>query len=525
MQRSAMRSYYAHLETTAAKTITQKPVLRTSAIFPVMQRTGMTSRLLFLGYWILKRHIKEIAMVVTLRNLQGQVLFRDLSTITEAKTFRIELTDCLKQTELAPNADFDGSLEVEFFSTQNLVFPYPAVTVNYYGPSFSSVVHTAQRTYNDFEDMQRNSESNVPECGFNIYADANREPVIGLVNGPEEAAAQIFEIMLYNLHGETLSLNIPMERLAPYQTTWIYPARLCKLEDFLKGESGTAKLKFHVNWIFPRLLVGNIQSSPPGFVITHSYYDTSHSTSDRDYWLTPEPGWFTASLMLPLDLTQGLNTSVYFYPIYSPGAFAIHVEVYDRHGRLLKKDKEGIRLGNGGFHRLDLGAFCENLSREDFLGVRLLAVPLEENRLPARVKVAIDIGHPEQALPCNICTNLQPYVPGWQQKPSTFRWGPVLADQPLAKVWIMNSSPQDPYNKETKVTITFFHEQDSQTLVRELSIPPQGFIVINPKEDPELDTFFNNTVGWFTAIADNPYTTTYYFAESAAGIVGGDHGY
>lgn len=520
-----MRSYYAHLESTVNKGLAQKPILRSSAIFPAMQRPGISTRLLFMGYWMLKRNMREIAMVLTLRSQRGEPIFRDYNCITEAKAYRIELADCLEKAGRHRDENFEGSLEVEFFSTQNLFFPYPAVTVNYYGPEFSSVVHTAQRVFNDFEDKKRNTESTVPECGFNIYAQPEREAVIGLVNGPEEAPAQSLQMTVYNLNLEELLLDIPLQKLAPYETVWIFPAHHADLVSFLQGKPGTAKVRFHLRWVFPRLLAGNLQRAPNGLVITHTYYDTSESGSDKDYWLAPDPGWQWASLMLPVDLSQGANTSLYFYPIYSPSSFTIGVEIYDQKGCLIKKDDHYLSLGRGGFHRLDLQSFCQDMEQTPLMGVRLVAYPKEEDRLPARVKLALDIGHPEQALPCNICTNLQPYVPGWRQKPSTFRWGPILADQPHAQVWIMNSSPAEPFQKEAKVQLTIYREQDTRTLEREWTIPPHGFILLSPETDPELAQFLEGKIGWFTAISDNPYTTTYYFAKSQAGIVGGDHGY
>src|SRR5262249_4845138 len=152
-----------------------RPTVRSSAIFPVINDPGIHSRILFMGYWILKRNIHEILAVVNLRSLKGKLLGRQTFTISEPKTYRLELTEQLAQAGLPPDAPFSGSLEVEFFSTVNLVFPFPAVVINYYGEHFSTVVHTAQRIYNDFDDMNRNSQTQVPESGFNIYADEDRE--------------------------------------------------------------------------------------------------------------------------------------------------------------------------------------------------------------------------------------------------------------------------------------------------------------------------------------------------------------
>ena len=60
-----MRSYYAHLSTTAPEKIgpiAPKPTCRASAIFPAF-RSGISSRIIFLGYWQLKRNIEQLTAV------------------------------------------------------------------------------------------------------------------------------------------------------------------------------------------------------------------------------------------------------------------------------------------------------------------------------------------------------------------------------------------------------------------------------------------------------------------------------
>src|ERR1700733_5282582 len=94
-----MRSYYAHLQTTLPSegAISPKSIFRSSAIFPVIHSSLLKSRLLFLGYWMLKRHIKEIGCVVSLRNLKGAILSRRFLQIQEAKSFRFEVEEELQR--------------------------------------------------------------------------------------------------------------------------------------------------------------------------------------------------------------------------------------------------------------------------------------------------------------------------------------------------------------------------------------------------------------------------------------------
>jgi hypothetical protein len=527
-----MRSYYEHLETAmaVAKTaVPTHPTVRSSAIFPVMNLPGIHSRILFMGYWILKRNIKEILTVVNLRSEKGILLGRQTFTITEPKTYRIELVDQLAAANLSTDDPFVGSLEIEFYSTVNLFFPFPAVVINYYGPHFSTVVHTAQRVYNDFDDLMRNSQTQVPESGFNIYADEQHEPFIGLINGAEAVDNSVFSMEFYNLHQEKLTHDLFLDRLEPYEMRMIYPSQHVNLGEFLKGEVGAAKARFHVNWIFPRLIVGNIDSSLPALSITHTYYDTSGADSNSDYWQPAQEGWFDAAVMVPAQVAAQHFTNIYFYPIYSPSSFAIDVEFYDSNGKLVG-DKRNALLMEAPFSslkRIELKALAKELNIDGRLPlcVRLIGRPINNSRLPARVKIGLDVGNDPDQMPCNICTNLHPFNVALENKPKSFRWGPVLCDQPEASIWITNSTPQINYTREAEVDLTFYREDDTATCVRHFSLHPHGFRAIYPNEDPELRDFFKGKVGWFTAVTTNPYTSTYYFAENPAGTLGGDHGF
>lgn len=527
-----MRSYYAHLENAIFQPnvkIPPKPVFRSSAIFPILSVPGISARMLFMGYWILKRHIKEIAAQINLRSSSGQLLNRSSLLIQEPKTYRIELKDQLVAAGLPPDEPFTGSLEIEFFSTANLVFPFPAVVINYYGPAFSSVVHTAQRVYNDFDDMRNNSQTHVPEAGFNIYADDDHEPFFGIVNGAESIKNAKIVMDFFNSDNEKLTHEISFPLLNAYETRFIYPHREINLHAFLKDKPGTAKIKFDISWIFPRLVVGNIQHSLPAMTITHSYYDCSEAMTESDYWRPAEPLWHPATLMVPVSIRDQHFTNVYFYPIYSPSHVVIDIEIYNQKGELLgKKERYLLLQKNGGkYQNIPFKAICSDLGidSDQDLGARIIARTEDGSRIPARIKLGLDLGEEVHQMPCNICTNLQPFNPALENKPTSFRWAPILADRPCATVWIMNSSPQKDYKRSAEIDLTFFREKDTSTIKRKISVSPNGFHVIRAENDEELSKFFENTIGWFTAVTSNPFTTTYYFTEDPSGVMGGDHGF
>ena len=155
-----MKSFYEHLrsrlEFGEQVQNVRKPVFRSSGIFPVIQNSSYTTEVLFMGYWLIKRDIHEISSLITLRDKSGNILKREFMSIKEPRCYSIGLDLMLK--DISNETDFMGSVEVEFFSTQDMVYPFPALVLNYYNDEFNTCVHTIGRIYNDFEDLTENEK-------------------------------------------------------------------------------------------------------------------------------------------------------------------------------------------------------------------------------------------------------------------------------------------------------------------------------------------------------------------------------
>ena len=180
-----MKSYYQHLSSTREfgekKNILKKPILRSSAIFPVVYNEFYSSAIHFLGYWLLKRNIPEVTLVITLRNSVGNTLSRQTQTINTAKAFSINLDKILNEINYTGNS-FVGSIETEFHTTRDMVFPYPALVLEYQNEQFNTCVHTLGRIYNDLEDLKENDATHVPETGFDIHESDDLKSFLSFVN-------------------------------------------------------------------------------------------------------------------------------------------------------------------------------------------------------------------------------------------------------------------------------------------------------------------------------------------------------
>ena len=243
-----------------------------------------------------------------------------------------------------------------------------------------------------------------------------------------------------------------------------------------------------------------------------------------------ETAWYPASLMIPVSIQDNHFTNVYFYPIYSPSKFHIDVEIYNALGQMIGKKENvlTIKSPSPGYHRIPIKSICQELgiypglhqnsnldsakapglndrksphisnirrlaiaqprelSRgpnsnfdagqgikgEKELGARIIAIAENNQRIPARIKLGLDVGEAADQMPCNICTNLQPFNPALETKPKSFRWGPVLADQKNALVWLMNSAPLVHYEKSAEIEVTFFFAKKTHPQSLEKSLFP-----------------------------------------------------
>ena len=181
-----MKSYSQHLKSTQefgeTHSTTKKPILRSSGIFPVIQNQHYSSSIHFLGYWFLKRNIPELTLDITLRNVDGKTLLQKTEIIDIAKAFSVNLSSLLSEVDFDIKNNFLGSIEIEFHSTKDLVFPYPALVLEYHNEKFNTCVHTLGRIYNDPEDLKENESFKVPESGFDILVNDDLNSFLSFVN-------------------------------------------------------------------------------------------------------------------------------------------------------------------------------------------------------------------------------------------------------------------------------------------------------------------------------------------------------
>ena len=525
-----MKSFYEHLRSShefgEQVQNTRKPIFRSSGIFPVIKNSFYSTQILFLGYWLLKRNISEISSLVTLRDQSGNILKRNFMSITEPKSYSIDLDSMLKDN--SNEDDFLGSMEVEFFSTCDMVFPYPALVLNYFNDKFNTCVHTLGRIYNDSEDLSENEQFLVPETGFDIYSDSELTSFLAFVNGPKINDDGIINYVITNHESKKFSGQFSIGKINSFETVFIkFLKYIPKLNEILNGKSGSISLKHNFSGFYPRFLVGNMHSSFPSVSFTHSYYDCTSCVSKSDYWDRISDNYHDSSIYIPLFVDNNYYTDLIFYPNFSPSSLDLQINIYDKNGNLLQEfpNFKKIDSNESKLLKLHLNDLVKDLNtdKQNILTAHIIVNSVEQ-KIPARIKFGLNVGilNKEAKLPSNICFNLHPGNPQTENKPGSFHWFPLFnIGNTVASIG--NFSPLKNYSRSSQIILNFYRETDSESIERKIEIAPFNEFRFELDEDSEIKSFLQNTNGWVTMKADNPYIHGYYFNFHSSGAVAGDH--
>jgi hypothetical protein len=524
-----MKSYYQHLKSTKEfgekQNLIKKPILRSSGIFPVVKNEYYTSSIHFLGYWLLKRNISEVALVITLRNSDGNTLLRKIESINSAKAFAVTLNYLLSEINFDMNKNFVGSIEIEFNTTQDMVFPYPALVLEYHNEKFNTCVHTLGRIYNDFEDMKENNESQVPETGFDIHETDDLQSFLSFVNGPLDNPDGYIEYIITNSKSEKFSGNLHLGIINPFETKIIFFSKhIPDLSKFLDSKPGSISLKHNFQGFYPRFLVGNIQKSFPSISFTHSYYDCTSCTSDSDYWNRNNNQHFDSSAYIPIFHRDNQFTNLIIYPNLSPSDLTLQIDIHDEKGSKIFSNENFLEIKNNENKLLKIN-FNDIISNLNISNSNLAAHVITNSKnikIPARIKFGLDVGISGQSskLPCNICFNTRMGNPVLDSKPGSFHWAPIFSGRNYV-LTLGNFSSLKNYQKEANLELNFYRIEDSKTFTEKCSLKPNSEkrFTIN---DFKLNDFIK-TEGWVTIKADTPYIQGYYFNLNSSGLVSGDH--
>ena len=524
-----MKTYKAHLVTTSShqKKISRKPVYRSSAIFPFILSKKLNTNIHFLSYWLIKRNIKEVEILITIRNKKGKIYKKFKKHITHVKSYTINLKREINFEQF--NNLFIGSIELEVFSKYDMVYPYPAFVINFDGLNNSSTVHTCGRIYNDKDDAIANNKFIVPETGFDIIANEKFNPFFSFVNGSKELKNFKILIEFINSYGRKKNKILKFKKLAAYETCFI--TFLDKKDRvFFSNKKGTVKIHHKFKSFFPRFLAGSFDKKKYDSSITHTYYDLSNKKDSSQYWINPNSKkYFDSSVAVPLLIKENLKTELAIYPNFSKSKFKLNLEIFDQNGRKIGKINN-FQTINESFK------FIKHLNINNIINSNMIKLKKNmnyfcriyisyENKILTRLKFGLNIGNikdDKETFDSNICFNAHVPIRSFENKKKTFKWG-LLLNKNNSKVLISNLSFLKTKHKEANLNLKFWNNYNNEFINKKVIIPKNGNYFFNLNKQKKIKDFLRKRSGWVTIESDNPFINGWYMDISKNGSVGADH--
>jgi hypothetical protein len=521
-----MKSYKNHLIDTKSfgekKSADYRPVMRSSAIFPLILRKGkLESVYTFMGYWLRKRKINLVTALFTLRDSKGKKLNVVSHEVNSEKSYVVTGSDLFPKVP----EKFDGSVEIEIFSSVDMVFPYPAITFGIKGVNGTTYVHTCGRIYNDFDDLNSNSEMAVPETGFDILVGKKYKPFFSFVNGPVPINNSKYEIEFVDQKNQKFLVQRVIEKIPPYGLAWIDIFDDDFNFDNFSDEKISVKIKHNFKGFFPRFVAGNIYEDFSDISLTHTYYDNSVDQSSFSKFLNPSThDFYDSSIAIPFDKKFN-DIELAIYPNFSLAPCTLTFELHDSAGKLEKISKEKITIADG-TDKLSYISLFKIFSdiRSDFK-IGMVKIIVDGNGIvPSRMKFGLNLSKPKGSvnLPSNVCFNAS--VPNEKliKKTRTFKWCPIFSAK-YQKVYLHNSGFVKRGFGSSNISLEVMREVDDKKILWNIEIPENGTIEIIETKKREIEVFLNGSIGWIAMECSKPFISGYYVTDYNGGVIGADH--
>lgn len=395
-------------------------VHRSSLLVPTLPNSDVA--ISFLNHFLIKRNITSVGCKVTAIDKTGRRLVSQLTIIDEPRVYTMYL-----QRDFNVEA---ASFLVEFFSSENIFIPFPAVMVNHRTKNALSGVHSFNRVLADvFEDDDVNA-IHVQEAAIDIVQNPSLSTFFVLAAGPFNLQAPI-TLRLCTHDSEFIhSLNVNIPR---------FTQQLFELRDVVSEWSqlqGTLFIDQPDQALFyGRLFVGQI-SKDRSFVGNHSYYDSSHV--EGEFWSNNNPSFRTYPVIKELDVL------IRFYPIMSPSALKISVMFNSATGVLLGETAQRILTSPSQDNfELDIreSALVAGVDVNDVNSFTVHALPVSGNT-PTRINH--QIVYRQSAIESSINISLQNHNVLHSKSKSRTSWGQII-NSPEFDTWlsITNDGSED----------------------------------------------------------------------------------
>ena len=473
-------------------------VHRSSLLVPEIP--GCEVNISFLNHFLLKRGYQNVACRITGIDEAGDLIETRFIKINEPIVYSISLRDLFNSTP--------ANYLVEFYASDNLFIPFPAVMINHKGEGFLNSVHSYNRVLNDVFEDDRINKIHVREASIDVCVDDVYDTFVIFAAGQMSIDGELkFELMSSKERYERIE-TISAERLTTQRLS------LRRLFPNFKSDKEPAILKIEQpqQLLFYGRLFAGISTQDGAFSANHSYYDTSNVL---EYW---DDGAYSYAIY---PIFRGLNARIRMYPIMSPGVLKLEVAFHDHKGlEIGRRDIGLLSSPSNEFIDADINdtAIASGINPEEIGAFSLYSSPVKGGT-PKRVNH--QLVYSSGKLSCSINASLEnknEFVPGGKTGRT---WGQTLVGGGYNS-WLALSA-QDPEAGTDFVEVHFYDNTGSiGTLRREI---PSGCCatfdmnsIVKVTESPRYV--------WFMAESKRPDLKAIVVSQNLlSGHCSGEHGF
>jgi hypothetical protein len=460
-------------------------VYRSSAIFYVPPTDGVQTTISFLNYWALKRDL-QVAVLASVRTMAGELVGRE--------RLRFEAGMVINYRPPVERG-FEGSVEIEVLSIENMAIPYAAVIAWYESGLGTTLVHSYARAYSPHEVEEGRTVTRGREGCWTVGDDARTRSFCVFHNGLATVPAQQIRLGVRNATGDYREVHSELPALRPFETIRMEPGLLIDgFEDFLGGQPGQAELDFELGGGFTRMLVGNQRHDGSDLQVTHSNFNYAIQATDMAG--ADACGW----MEVPAALREQ-HAEVLVYPQSVPGRYRVR--------------------GPGLEHSFTSGS-------QVLLAPTVpstLEFSVTQGEFPTRLVTAlrVDGGQGRLVNECSlgVITKLQP--------PKRLWWGPLRCDAAQSQLVVHDLMPvYGGIPADAPIALRLFSAAHPEPLERTLpsgALPSLGKGMAVDELWPQARTFLGGEPGYYTMYCPYGGLTAYTLTSNAHGSVSLEHGF
>jgi hypothetical protein len=461
-------------------------VLRASGIFYVIKAPSFKTSISFLNYWKIKRNL-DTTIIASLRKMDGTLISR--------KKLEFKNSNVINHILDIPDKFFEGSIEIEIFSLEDMVVPYAGIMVVYESQLGISLTHTYGRTYSNYEIEENKILSKGEETCCHAFVDSeNTESFAVVHNGSVICPEQEIKISILNHDGKRQINSFILHELKPFETIKLRPQDCFpNLIQFLDGKPGYSSFSFNLNnSAFPRMLTINQKKDLSDFQVSHSNFNLSkHATPSLEN---------EKFAYMSLPNIENTSEELIIYPDCGSGEFEIIVESGQR---IPFNENKGAVIP------------IKALNKYFFTFEKL------NDCIPSRIHTGIRLSKSSKRLSAETCLG----VYHKQYSPKRFFWGICAANSRInSKIFLQQWDLGDSSKQKLPVIVKLYSDNSLEN--KEIIIDPK--LLHNGQYIseifPDAKDFLGSEYGWFTIFSEHPNYVVYSSLENNHDSITFEHG-